>query len=131
MVAAADGHLSVAQFLVENRAEINTTNKYGNSPLVMAASRGHYDVVAFLVQNGAEIPAGFIKQYGNKFIKIASAEGYFECVKILVKNGADPSTPGCMSSSLEYYHNEVFNVLINEAGADISSVSVNCSVMFK
>ena len=41
MAAAASGHLSVVQLLVENGAKINVRDDDGDSPLANAARNGH------------------------------------------------------------------------------------------
>jgi ankyrin repeat protein len=41
--------------LVENGAELNSTNKRGVTPLQLAAARRHLEVVKYLVDKGADV----------------------------------------------------------------------------
>ena len=40
-MAAERGHLEVARLLVEAKADLNSTSRYGRSPLQIACERGH------------------------------------------------------------------------------------------
>ncbi|OQS07096.1 hypothetical protein THRCLA_00894 [Thraustotheca clavata] len=63
VVAAFEGEItkiiasydSFVGFLIKNDSLINSTNKYGESPLHTAASKGHKNIVELLVQGGANI----------------------------------------------------------------------------
>ena len=85
-----------------------------------AATDGNFDCVKFYVENGVDV---------NVPLKNASSNGDMKTVCYLLKKGANPSTPGCLTDSLEFYHNDVSKELINAAGADISSVSANNPVI--
>jgi len=47
--------LAVAKILVENGADTNAVNNYGETPIFLAASEGFYDVVVLLHENGARL----------------------------------------------------------------------------
>ncbi|KAK8026442.1 hypothetical protein PG991_003498 [Apiospora marii] len=49
------GHISVAQILLENGANVNTINWRGCSVLILAMTYGDWDVGQFLVHQGADI----------------------------------------------------------------------------
>ncbi|OLQ14711.1 Ankyrin repeat domain-containing protein 50 [Symbiodinium microadriaticum] len=53
-LAAYEGHLGVARYLVEAGADKDQANNDGATPLWIAAQHGHLDVVIFLVEAGAE-----------------------------------------------------------------------------
>lgn len=55
LLAALRGDLETVSALVHNGADINQTNRSGNTPLMHAAGRGHADVVRFLIERGANI----------------------------------------------------------------------------
>jgi len=51
--AAKDGNLSVAQTLLIQDADPNTTNVHGISALMMASQKGHTEIVKLLLDKGA------------------------------------------------------------------------------
>jgi len=50
-----EGHLSVVEYLVNQKADINAKNKYEDTPLHWAAQNGHLSVVEYLVNLKADI----------------------------------------------------------------------------
>jgi ankyrin repeat protein len=52
-LAAAEGHASVAEFLVGARADVNARDRWGNTPLRDAERGWHVKVVKLLQQRGA------------------------------------------------------------------------------
>ncbi|XP_027198545.2 protein phosphatase 1 regulatory subunit 16A-like [Dermatophagoides pteronyssinus] len=56
-IAAANGYLSVIEFLIDNNASIDECDIDLWQPIHAAACWGHIDVVEFLVQNGADLEA--------------------------------------------------------------------------
>jgi ankyrin repeat protein len=54
MVAAARGHVELAQLLIENGAELNHTAKYQLSALMLAVINSHIEIVQALVIAGAD-----------------------------------------------------------------------------
>jgi hypothetical protein len=55
--AAENGHIEIARLLLQNGAEVNVRNNYGNTPLHWAASNGHVDILHLLVENGVDLEA--------------------------------------------------------------------------
>lgn len=53
--AADDGHLDQVKSLVEAGVPLETTNRFGMTPLFLSARRGHIDVVKFLHAKGASL----------------------------------------------------------------------------
>ena len=47
-------HLEVAQYFIDNQAEVNLANMTGISPLMSAASRGHIRIVLLLIEARAD-----------------------------------------------------------------------------
>ena len=43
-----NGHLEVVKSLLEAKAEVDSKNNYGQTPLSLAAENGHSEVVALL-----------------------------------------------------------------------------------
>jgi len=63
--AAQQGHLSVVEYLVNQKADINAKGHYDWTPLHWAAEKGHLSVVEYLVNQKADINA---KGYGVEFL---------------------------------------------------------------
>lgn len=55
MLAAAEGHAPVVEWLAERGAALDHTAKYGLSALMLAVVRGHTDVVRKLTDAGASV----------------------------------------------------------------------------
>jgi len=52
-----NGHLSVVEFLTNQKADLNSKTKYGETILHLAASNGHLSVVDYLLNHKADINA--------------------------------------------------------------------------
>ena len=55
MIASREKNLELVKYLVEHRADLNSTNKLNQSALIFAAQRGHLEIVKYLVENGADV----------------------------------------------------------------------------
>ncbi len=72
--AAAAGHLSIVEYLVENNAYIDAESANNTTPLMMAARHKHITVMRWLTENGADptyvnqqgfSAASYMKRYGE------------------------------------------------------------------
>ena len=54
-MAAAYNHVKVIEFLLKRSAQIETQDKNGYTPLLLAASEGNAEAVRVLLQSGANI----------------------------------------------------------------------------
>lgn len=54
MLASDEGYLNIVEYLLENGADINITNEYGDTALSRAELNGHKEIVEYLLANGAE-----------------------------------------------------------------------------
>ncbi len=61
--ASWNGHTEIMMLLLENKCNINVTNRDGNTPLIYAAYNNKMDTVRALVEAGCDIT---IRSYKNK-----------------------------------------------------------------
>src|SRR6267142_601009 len=82
-----EGHVEVAQFLVEHGADATAQDKDGWTPLHRASSEGHIELAKFLIQHGADVTAQ--DKDGSTPLHRASSRGRIELTQFLVQHGAD------------------------------------------
>jgi len=101
-IAAANGHLDMVRFLLENGAEVNPGyNDYGwHPPLNAAARKGHLEIVNLLIDAGADLEAFTYAESANRPIHDALWGAYAHegdttknIVKALIDAGADVNAP--------------------------------------
>jgi len=63
IAAALNNHVHIVEILIKNGANINLTNRNGNTALHLAATYGRADVIRLLLTNGADIN---ITSHSNK-----------------------------------------------------------------
>ncbi|KAM3134056.1 hypothetical protein pb186bvf_013782, partial [Paramecium bursaria] len=87
-LAAAYGHFHIVKFLKDQaKANINSIDKYGRTPLAMAARNGNLEILSYLLKNGADYRIN--DSSGNSPMHYAAAYGFAECLLELKKAGAD------------------------------------------
>jgi ankyrin repeat protein len=79
--------IEIAKLLIENKADIDTKNSDGNTPLHNACIYGYVSTVKLLIKNGADINAK--NSHGKTPLHNACIDGFVSTVKLLIKNGAD------------------------------------------
>ncbi|KAJ5497742.1 hypothetical protein N7453_006793 [Penicillium expansum] len=82
--AAMNGHWSITQFLIQNKADVNAQGGYYGNPLQAAASRGHLEVAEALINAGARIAAK--GRYKDAFLAAAEA-GHHAVVGLFIEKG--------------------------------------------
>lgn len=101
------------------------TNKYGQTPLLLAAANGHQAVIRLLLENGAELES---KDDIFNFNPIlwASWIGHEGVIELLLGNGAEPeprnfydSTP--LSPAAASGHMAVVKLLLAKGGINTDS----------
>lgn len=85
--AAAEGDTKTVLELLKDGADINTTNKQGNTAVLAATLKNNVDTVEALIAQGADINI----QNNNKdnVLLYAGAEGLLDIVKLAIQAGAD------------------------------------------
>lgn len=86
--AANDGKTDIAEFLIDNGADLNFKNAQGDTPLHKAASLFQVDTIKFLAAKGAKID--IIDNLGQTPLHIAAHLGSEKTILALVELGADP-----------------------------------------
>jgi hypothetical protein len=72
---------------LQKGANVNKTDKFLNSGIMVAAARGHYNIVELLLRRGARLS---MKNSNSDTALILGAQGgYISVVKLLIEYGAD------------------------------------------
>jgi len=119
LIAARTGNAKLAKFLIDNRANPERRNRYGDTPLMIASMLGHTDIVRLLLDRKAET-----NHTGWNPLHYAAFENRAEIITLLVSAGADinlkaPNTHTALMLAAKRGHMESVRVLIG-LGADAS-----------
>ena len=91
--AARYDNLEIVEYLIENGANIEAKDDYGNTPLHTAANYGStLEIVEYLIENGADIEAN--NNDGNTPLHHAAENGNLEIVEYLIENGTNIEAKG-------------------------------------
>ena len=83
------GYYSIAEYLIENGANVNAKDIHGWTPLHRAVLWEHIPIVKLLILKGADVNAA--DEDGFTPLHIAAKWDHFESAKILIDNGANPN----------------------------------------
>ena len=119
--ASREGHLKVAEVLLELGADVKAQDKDNWTALHVASAYGHIKITRMLLEHGADVEA---LDLGNRTaLHRASERGHLGIVAVLVEHGADTNasdkdgrTP--LHRATEGGHLDVARVLL-EHGADV------------
>jgi ankyrin repeat protein len=115
------GNDKIAKVLLENGANIEATNIYGDNALQLAAYSGHLELVKLMLDKGATMIAD---NDGWTPLNSAAERGHVDVVRVLLEHHADMIadnegwTPLC--SAANSGHLEVVKLLL-EHGADMAT----------
>ena len=123
--AALNGNRDVAEFLIDNRADVNARTNNGSTPLHFAAEKGHKEVAELLLTRGADVNAE-----ANDLstpLHYAAWHGYTDIVELLLANKANVNakesggfTP--LHNASAHGHKDVVELLLSH-GADVNAKS--------
>jgi ankyrin repeat protein len=85
--AVRRGDFESVRRLIEEGAELDSKDRYGQTPLMIASMKGHTDIVRLLVQNGAELNT--TAKFNLSALMLAVINAHTEIVRILAEAGAD------------------------------------------
>ena len=87
-IASSEGHLEIAETLVENHSDLNIQTGQGYTPLHMASLGGHLHIVNMLLVAGAD--PNLTDSHGSTPLHNSCRNGFINVVDSLIKGGADP-----------------------------------------
>lgn len=87
-LAAGYNNFEVAEYLLENGADVNAQDKGGLIPLHNASSYGHLDIAALLIKHNTVVNA--TDKWGFTPLHEAAQKGRTQLCSLLLAHGADP-----------------------------------------
>ena len=88
--AVSSRNLEIVKILLQNGADVNTTDEDGFTPLHIAAYNGNLQMVKILLQNGSGIFLDIKDNTnGRSALHVAVYDGNLEIVRVLVEKGAN------------------------------------------
>jgi ankyrin repeat protein len=122
-VAAYEGQLIVAEFLLTNGADVGAKLENGRTPLHEAALSGHKSMVELLLNHQAKIQA--VDNDGDTPLHLAAAHGYRSVVEVLLAHGAEvnaamPYRPTPLLTAVAHDFQSVAELLLVH-GADVNA----------
>jgi ankyrin repeat protein len=86
------GDVGTALHLLEEGADVNARDRYGQTALMLAAHAGHLEVVERLIAHGANLDV--TAKFGLSALMLAIVAGHQEVARLLARAGADLSLRG-------------------------------------
>ncbi|NWH77363.1 ANK1 protein, partial [Piaya cayana] len=123
--AARNGHVRIAEILLDHGAPIQAKTKNGLSPIHMAAQGDHLDCVRLLLQYSAEIDDITLDHLTP--LHVAAHCGHHRVAKLLVEKGAKPNSRALngftpLHIACKKNHIRVMELLL-KTGASIDAVT--------
>ena len=79
--------MEAAQALLDAKADVEATDKYGQRALIAAAANGHAAIVKLLIRNGADVNGKDKKD--RVALHFAAGRGHTEAARALLEQEAD------------------------------------------
>ena len=89
--AIADGHAEIAKLLIKSGADVNATNNFNTTPLMLAADKSE-SIVKLLIDKGANVNAK--GTMGTTALHGAAYSGNKIVAELLIANGAEVNAKG-------------------------------------
>jgi len=87
--AASEGKTDFMRTLMALGAGVDVTNRWGQTPLMLAAQAGHTNVLALLIRRGVDISAqSSPAAHSLNALAFAAGQGHVGAVQVLLKNGS-------------------------------------------
>jgi ankyrin repeat protein len=124
--ASREGHLEVAQLLLDKGADVKATNSNcGGTPLHLASREGHLEVAQLLLDEGADVKAA--DSDGRPPLHWASRNRHLEVAKLLLDKGADVEVADSNEMTLlfwaSHYSDLKMTQLLLDKGADVENTA--------
>jgi hypothetical protein len=84
-------HQGAQELFTREDFDLNATDPYGQTPLIIAAEKGRLDLVKLLLDHKADID--FRDNAGKTALNIAAKRGHTNVIRLLLKRGANPLIP--------------------------------------
>jgi ankyrin repeat protein len=84
--AVSEGYGALVELPIQNGAEVDSTDAFGQTPLSAAAQRGQRTILKLLLKKGANVNSE--ASYGKTPLQFATEEGHEAVVELLVKKNA-------------------------------------------
>ncbi|CAK4438157.1 unnamed protein product [Aphanomyces euteiches] len=125
---ALQDNLAVVRSLLTHGANVNSTDKHGNTPLYWASLRGHLETVKELLSSGAR--ADISNHRDETALHKAAEHGHFNIVKELLAHNANVNKQTYEDKTALYWASargnlEIVKILL-EKKAKASIVNENC-----
>ncbi|CAH1784886.1 unnamed protein product [Owenia fusiformis] len=123
-LAAGYNNVEVAEFLLENGADVNAQDKGGLIPLHNASSYGHVDIAALLIKFSTCVNA--VDRWGFTPLHEASQKGRTQLCALLLAHGADPTLKNQEGQTpLDLTSAEDVRALLSDAMPPLSALTIS------
>lgn len=116
--AVRRGDVETVRRLIASGQDVNASDRYGQTALMVAAREGHARVVSLLVESAAEL--NHTAKYGLSAVMLAVIRGDAACVEALVRAGADLSIRG--TGAPGFFGKTALDLAAAQGRSDIASI---------